>query len=68
LSKKTFPSIPLPGVTPHAQQETLLALKQAIETLGGLKGDGAASAVTFDDLVALGLVTREQAKKVYGAK
>lgn len=65
MSKK-LPAIPMPGVTPESQRDTLLALKHAVEVLGNLRGNGTAAAVTFDDLVALGLVTSAQARKVSG--
>lgn len=56
----SYPPIPLPGVEPEALRETSLALKETAEILTGVRGDRGLSAVTWNDLVTLGLILPSQ--------
>lgn len=51
------PPIPSPGLDQRQLATTALALKQGVESLGGTRGDPMGRAVTFNDLVRLGLTT-----------
>jgi hypothetical protein len=56
-----FPGIPEPTQDPEAMMATVQALKQATETiLGQRRGSRVTSAVTWQDLVDLGLIEVEQ--------
>ncbi len=56
-----FPGIPDPTMEPEGMLQTVQALKQATETiLGQRRGSRVTSAVTWQDLIDLGLIEREQ--------
>lgn len=50
-------AIPEPTTDPRSLQNTTLALKEAVEVMAGQRGP--TPLVTWDDLVRLGLVARE---------
>lgn len=61
MPKKKFPGIPDPNRTVDGMFETVLTLKQLAETLSGQRrGSRGQSAVTWDDLVELGLIEELQ--------
>lgn len=64
MSSPGIPQIPQPVLDPRAQLQVLLALKQGMESLAGRRGDPMGRAVTFNDLVALGLVSPQAAAVV----
>jgi hypothetical protein len=55
-----YPPIPDPSADPVALRSTALALKETAEILTRQRGDRAKSAVTWDDLVELGLILPSQ--------
>lgn len=56
-----FPGIPEPSADPQALLATVQAMKVALETiLGQRRGSKITSGVTWEDLVNLGIVEREQ--------
>lgn len=56
-----FPGIPEPNLDPATMLQSVLAMKQALETiLGQRRGSRPASAVTWEDLVRLGIVEEAQ--------
>jgi hypothetical protein len=61
VAKKRIPGIPDPARSVDGMFETLLTMKQAVETLAGQRrGSRAQSAVTWQDLVDLGLIEELQ--------
>lgn len=57
MAKKRLPGIPDPARNVDSLFETTLTMKQAVETLAGQRrGSRAESAVTWQDLVDLGLI------------
>jgi len=58
-----FPSAPRPVLTLQSHHETLLVLKEVAEILAQQRGDVLLSAVTWADLLALELITPDQAPK-----
>lgn len=63
MSNRQFPAVPDPGVTTQGNHAALVALKQGYEVLTDQRGDGTAAAVTWQDLVNLGLITPLQVPK-----
>lgn len=59
-------SIPVPTQNPASLQATAMATKELVEDLAGLRGTPGDSAVTFNDLVRLGLIERERIPKQLG--
>jgi hypothetical protein len=55
-----YPAIPHPTADPAALQKSVLALKEIAETLTQQRGDRSLSAVTWQDLVNLGLILPSQ--------
>lgn len=56
------PGIPQP--TASNLLDTVLSIKEAVETINGQRrGSRVTSAVTWEDLIALGIVTLEQVPK-----
>ncbi len=53
---KGVPTIQTPLANPLSLQQTVQQLKQGMESLAGTRGNPTGRAVTFDDLVSLGLV------------
>lgn len=64
VPRKKYPAVPDPGPTIEGVRKSVIALKQGVEVLGRLRGDGMDSAVTLNDLVDLGLITEAQAKRL----
>lgn len=64
--RRIQPTIPQPEENLHAIFNTVLATKQAVEDINGQAGTVGTSAVTWDDLVRLGLITRERVPKKFG--
>lgn len=62
------PSIPMPSTDTTSLRNTALALKENVEILTQQRGDRAMSAVTWDDLVALGLISQVQVPRTPSAK
>lgn len=61
MAKKKFPGIPDPSRSADGMFETVVTMKQAVETLAGQRrGSRGQSAVTWDDLVDLGLIEAVQ--------
>lgn len=58
-----YPSIPDPTTAPENLLDATLALKQAMEIVTGQRGDKLHTAVTWADLVALGVITKDQVPK-----
>jgi hypothetical protein len=57
VPKKRLPGIPDPARSIDGMFETVTTMKQAVETLAGQRrGSRAESAVTWQDLVDLGLI------------
>lgn len=57
--------IPNPG--PQSLQQSVEAIKQAVDSLAGFRGDQLGRAVTFNDLIRLGLTTELAARSDRGA-
>lgn len=55
-----YPGIPEPTTTPESLRDTLLAAKQAIEIHTGQRGSKLNAAVSWQDLINLGLITPSQ--------
>lgn len=56
--------IPLPSQVPESVLNTVISLKEAVESLAGQRGVSTNRAVTFNDLVQLGLVTATVARQL----
>jgi hypothetical protein len=59
-------TIPVPYESLHALVNSVSALKDVVEDLAGQRGTVGDSAVTFNDLVRLGLIQRERIPKQLG--
>jgi hypothetical protein len=57
---QTFPAIPAPSANPTSLRTTSNSLKESVEILTRQRGDRSLSAVTWQDLLALGLITADQ--------
>jgi hypothetical protein len=57
---RRYPAIPEPSLTPESQRESIMAMKQTLEILEGVKGSKLASVVTYQNLLDLGLITLKQ--------
>jgi len=55
-----YPAIPEPVANVESVRSTCAALKEGQEILTRSRGDRTMSAVTWQDLLALGLITKEQ--------
>lgn len=60
MTSKFFSAVPEPGVTPDSHRIALQALKQNVEVLTQQRKPKASSAVTWQDLLDLGLITPNQ--------
>ena len=58
-----YPAIPDPTTAPEALRTTAMALKEGYEILAHQRGDRTLSAVTWQDLLRLGLITSNQLPK-----
>jgi hypothetical protein len=58
-----YPSIPDPTIAPEALRTTAMALKEGYEILSRQRGDRSMSAVSWQDLVSLGLIKASQVPK-----
>ena len=58
-----YPSIPDPTTAPEALRTTSMALKEGYEILSRQRGDRSMSAVSWQDLVSLGLIKPSQVPK-----
>lgn len=58
-----YPAIPEPVANVESVRSTCAALKEGQEILTRIRGDRSASAVTWQDLLALGLITQAQMPK-----
>jgi hypothetical protein len=55
-----YPAIPAPTLDPKSLRDSILATKQAFEIHSHQSGPPLNAAVTWSDLVALGLITAAQ--------
>ncbi len=55
-----YPAINEPTTDTASLRESILSLKEATEMLTRQRGDPLASAITWADLVALGVITADQ--------
>jgi hypothetical protein len=53
-----YPGIPEPNLKPESLHDSALATKQVIEILTGQRGKKADAAVTWQDLLDLGLISK----------
>lgn len=53
-----YQSIPEPNLKPESLRDSVLAIKQTVEIHTGQRGKKADTAVTWQDLVDLGLITK----------
>lgn len=60
-TKKT--AIPEPLAEINSVRSTAAALKEAVEVVQGVRGDRTTAAVTWQDLLALGLITADKLPK-----
>jgi hypothetical protein len=58
-----YPPIPEPTTDPGSLRDSVLALKQGFETLSHQRANPLVAAVTWSDLLALGLITAAQVPK-----
>jgi hypothetical protein len=58
-----YPVIPDPTTDPNALRVTGMALKESTEILTGQRGDRTLAAVTWQDLLALGLIPASRLPK-----
>jgi hypothetical protein len=65
MARGDFSAIPEPQLSLASHQEALIALKETVEVLARQRRTDqvASSAVTFNDLVALGLIQRDEIPK-----
>lgn len=56
-----YPSIPEPNGNPQTDQEVLRALKEAVETMLGYRGEANARFVSVQKLIDAGVITTAQA-------
>jgi hypothetical protein len=54
-----YPAIPDPTIEPASLRDSVTSLKQAFETHSGQRGNKLYAAVTWKDLVDLGLITAD---------
>lgn len=59
-----MPQIPAPNANLQSLTQVTQALKQSVDSLGGSRGNPSDRAVTFNDLVAMKLVTPQQAQSL----
>jgi hypothetical protein len=64
----TYPSIPNPTSAPNGTIDSVLAVKQTIEILTNVSGDVLDSAVTWRQLVALGVIAPTAVPKRVGGR
>jgi len=57
---QTYPGIPEPVAEINSVRATAASLKEAVEILARQRGNRASSAVMWNDLLALGLITASQ--------
>lgn len=55
-----FPAIPDPNTQPESLRQAVQALKEAVEILSAQRGSKANAAVTWQDLVDLGVILPTQ--------
>lgn len=58
-----YPAIPDPVTSVDSLRDTTIAIKEAVEILARQRGDRSTSAVTWQDLLALGLCSAAQVPK-----
>ena len=63
-----YPAINEPTVDGASLRESVLSLKEGVEMLTRQRGDPIASAVTWADLVALGLIEASDVPKIVSKK
>lgn len=51
-----YPAIPDPNLTPESMRDSMITVKQAFEIHSGQRGKRLDAAVTWQDLVDLGLI------------
>lgn len=60
MPNKHYNAIPDPGSSPESLRQSVLALKESMEVLTRQRKPVGAGAVTWDDLVSLGLILPSQ--------
>lgn len=63
MAVNRYPPIPDSSIDPEALRKTDLALKETLEIMTGVRGNRGDSVVTWNDLLALGLIVKEQIPK-----
>lgn len=66
MSRK-FPTIPEPYETISSIRVATQAIKEGVEMLSGQRGDADDCAVTWGDLIRLGLIKKDQVPKDVGS-
>jgi hypothetical protein len=59
-----YRGIPEPSPEVHSLYQTVAALKEVVETLTRQRGYISESAVTVEDLIELGIITRESVRGI----
>lgn len=63
MTVKRYPPIPDPSTDPEALRRSDLAMKETLEIMTGVRGNRFDSAVTWQDLVDLGIIVPTQVPK-----
>lgn len=63
MADKKYPAITEPTTNPESLRSSILNLKESVEIVTRQRGDKAMSAVTWNDLVELGLVSSAKVPK-----
>jgi hypothetical protein len=63
-----YPTIPHPTHDPLALNQTAMALKETVEILTATRGERLSAAVTWQDLIDLGLITPAQVPPTLGPR
>lgn len=63
MAARDYPSIPVPQDNVVSLRNSTAAAKESVELLTGQRGNSVTTAVTWGDLLRLGLVTSDQVPK-----
>lgn len=64
--RRNQPTIPVPSEDVRSLHSTAAATKELVEQIAGQRGAVGDAAVTFDDLVRLGLIARDKIPRKLG--